>query len=283
MKNRWLVNLGLIVLVAVLLAIAVYRPGAEKKADITTLTDLDPATITSIRLLRANQPEIVLDKTAGNWMLSAPRVARVNTFRINELLRLANAQSEGRFDPPAEELARYGLDKPQVQVWFGTTEVRFGALHPINPQHYVLVNGQVHLIASRYFYSAGAAPADFFSRQLLEETLKPATIIAPGFRLALDAHGAWQLTPASKDIANDRINAFVEEWRHAQALSVSVYSGKTAYEKVRFTFAAGSPLKDLEIGILAHKPELILHRRDEGLQYHFPEELGARLLQLKPE
>jgi hypothetical protein len=98
-----------------------------------------------------------------------------------------------------------------------------------------------------------------------------------------DKHGAWQMAPANKELTSDRINAFVEEWRHAQALSVTEYSGKTAHEKINFGFAAGSPLKNLEIGILAHKPELVLYRRDEGLQYHFPEELGARLLQLRPE
>ena len=283
MQNRWLLNLGLAVLVAALLAIAFYRPGAEPVAPVVTLTALNTDSIMRVRIQRTNQPDIILEKASGTWTLVAPRAARANEFRINELLRLATATSTSRFPAPAAELSKYGLDKPVAQVWLNDTDIRFGSMHPIHAQHYVLVDGQVHLIASKYFYSVAAGPTDFFSHRLLEDRLKPAAFTLPGITLTQDNQGTWRISPANSELSSDRINAFVEEWRHAQALSVAPYSGKPAHEHLRIRFTADSPLKELELGILARQPELILYRKDEGLEYRFPQGVGMRLLQLKPE
>ena len=282
-KNRWLLNLALVLLVVVMLAIVVYRPGTRPEPPASPLTTLTADAITRLRVLRPNQPEIALEKSQGTWSMVAPHKARANMFRVNNLLALTTAKSASHFVAPATDLVKYGLDQPQTRVWLNDEEIRFGAMHPINPQYYVLVNGQVHLIASRYYSGAALAPADFFSHQLLDDGLKPIAFSLPGFKLILDTRGAWQATPANKELSSDRINTLVDEWLHAQALSVNEYSGKPAHEHVIIHFSEDSPIKQLDIGILAHKPELILYRPDEGLEYHFPEDVGTRLLQLKPD
>jgi hypothetical protein len=282
-KNRWLLNLALVLLVAVMLAIVVYRPGTAPEPPASTLTPLASDAITRLRILRPNQPEIVLEKSPGGWFMVAPHKARANLYRINNLLGLATAKSASHFATPAADLAKYGLDQPETRVWLDGLEIRFGAMHPINPQYYVLVGGQVHLINASYFSGAALAPADFLSHQLLDDGLKPVALSLPGFKLILGTNGTWQMTPAGKDLSSDRINTLVDEWRHAQALSVNEYSGKSVHEHAVLRFSADSPLKELDIGILAHKPELVLYRPDEGLEYHFPEDVGARLLELKPD
>ena len=283
MKNRWLLNLALVLLVAIMLAIVVYRPGTSPQPPAPALTALSIDAITRLRVLRPNQPEIVLEKSSGVWSLVAPYKARANLFRVNNLLDLATAKSASHFDAPTADLAKYGLDQPETRVWLNDREIRFGIMHPINPQYYVLVDGQVHLIAASYFSGAALAPADFFSHQLLDDGLKPASFSLPGFKLILDNNGAWQIAPANQELSSDRINTLVDEWRHAQALSVNKYSGKPAHEHAIIRFSTDSALKELDIGILAHKPEFILYRADEGLEYHFPEDVGTRLLKLKPD
>lgn len=283
MKNRWLLNLALVLLVAIMLAIVVYRPGGAPAPAAPSLTPLSADVITHLRIVRANQPEIALEKSQGAWSMIAPHKARANLFRVNNLLGLATAKSASHFEAPTADLAKYGLDQPETQVWLNDEVIRFGSMHPLNAQHYVLVDGQVHLIDARYFSGAALAPTDFYSHQLLDDGLKPVAIHLPGLKLILDRTGAWQMTPANNRLGSDRLNTLVDEWRHAQALSVSVYSGKPVHEHALLRFALGSPLKELDIGILAHKPELILYRADEGLEYHFPEEVGTRLLELKPD
>ena len=174
MKNRWLLNLALVLLVVVMLAVVVYRPGTPPAPPAPALTSLSTEAITHLRVLRSNQPEIVLEKSQGAWFMVAPHKARANLFRVNNLLALATAKSASHFDAPTTDLVKYGLDQPETRVWLNDQEIRFGSMHPINPQYYVLVNGQVHLIASRHYSGAALAPADFFSHQLLDDGLKPA-------------------------------------------------------------------------------------------------------------
>ncbi|MHB8255587.1 MAG: hypothetical protein ACYDEV_18330, partial [Acidiferrobacter sp.] len=94
--------------------------------------------------------------------------------------------------------------------------------------------------------------------------------------------------PKPSKVSNDRINTFVDEWRYARALSVTRYHGEPAVGQIviRYRGLGGHKpphLKVLTIGILATRPELVLLRRDQGLEYHFPEEIGRRLLHLSPD
>lgn len=282
-KNRWLLNLALVLVVAIMLAVVIYRPGTPPAPPATPLTALSADSINLVRIQRPNLPQMVLEKSATGWSLTAPLKARANQFRVNNLLGLAGATSASHFQAAAADLVKYGLDPPDTRVWLNEQEILFGAPHPLNAQHYVLVNGLVHLIPARYFSDAALAPTDFFSHQLLDEGLKPSAFSLPGFKLILDANGSWQITPANNELSSDRINTLVDEWRHAQALFVNTYSGKPAQEHILIRFAADSPRKELSIGILAHKPELILYRADEGLEYHFPEDAGKRLLEIPSE
>ena len=75
----------------------------------------------------------------------------------------------------------------------------------------------------------------------------------------------------------------MDEWRHARALSVEPYTGKPVRERVTITIIDDGKTRLLEFGVLARKPEFVVVRKDENLEYHFPEDIGARLMQLKTE
>jgi len=40
----------------------------------------------------------------------------------------------------------------------------------------------------------------------------------------------------------------------------------------------GDKTEKLVLGVLAYKPDFVLYRRDENLEYHFTEDTGKRLL-----
>jgi len=283
MKNRWLLNIGLILLVGTLVLLVLYKPGTRKEAEGTPLTALTADAIQRVRLVRPKQPEIVLEKNGEDWRLTAPRRARANSFRVNELLRLAATRVNTRFPAAPTELGKYGLDQPLATLFLNDAEIRFGSMHPLDNQLYVLHDGQVQLIPTSVFRAVSAPLPDFLSTSLIEDKAKLLAFKFPAFGLNQNEQGAWTRTPELKGLGSDQVNRFVDEWRHARALSTAPYSGKPVKERVTLTLADGSQQRVIEFGVLAYKPEFILYRKDENLEYSFPEETGTRLLRLKPE
>jgi len=283
MKNRWLLNIGLALLVGALILLALYKPGAKKEPPGTPLTALSAETIQHVRLVRPKQPEIVLEKRAEDWRLTAPRAARANNVRVNELLRLATTRASTQFPAAPTELGKYGLDHPLATLILDEAEIRFGGMHPLDNQLYVLHNGQVQLIPAAALRAVGAPLTDFLSTSLVEDKTKVLTFTFPAFSLKQNEQGAWVRMPELKNLGSDQANRFVDEWRYARALLVAPYAGKPIKERVTLTVADGDQQRVIVFGVLAYKPEFVVTRQDENLEYTFPEETGARLMQLKPE
>lgn len=277
MKTRWFVNLVLLALVAGLALFAWLRPADPPDAR-PALTTIEPEAVTRIVVERTERDPVVLERGDGGWRMTAPVKARANRFAIDTLSRLAAAPVE--LSLPASELERYGLGRPVLVVRLDQSEIAFGRMHPLKDQHYVRHGDAIHLVSSRYYAQATAPYTTYIDARLLEEGRRPMAFRLPGFALAVK-DGTWQRSPEKKGLSSDRINAFVEEWRHARALSVEKRTGKPARERVTITFEGeGKKTETLTLGIVARAPELVLRRDDEGLEYHFPEETGRRLLDL---
>jgi hypothetical protein len=283
MKNRWLLNVGLALLVGALILVALYKPGAKKEPEGTPLTALNADAIQRIRLAHPKQPDIVLEKHGEEWRLTAPRAARANSFRVNELAQLATTRVSTHFPAVPAELGKFGLDNPLATLFLNDAEIRFGGMHPLNNQLYVLHAGQVQLIPAAALRAASAPLNDFLSTSLIEDKTKVLALKLPAFNLKQNEQGAWVRTPELKNLGSDQVNRFVDEWLYARALSVAPYSGKAAKEHVTLIVADGDKQRVIEIGVLARKPEFVVTRQDENLEYTFPEETGTRLMQLKPE
>jgi hypothetical protein len=281
MNPRWWLNLGLVAAIGGLAAILYFKPGVETPAVKPALSALTAETIQTLSVERPGQPPIVLEKTGTHWRLTAPFGARANPFRVDSLARVAAAESEARLPVEETALAQYGLAKPLLSVRFNDELLQFGAMHPLKQLLYVRYRDGIHLIGAHHFQPAAGRVNDFISTSLIEDGREPLALRLPAFTLTR-ANGDWKLAPENKELSSDRIVQFVQEWRHARALTVNRYEGKPYKEKVRLDFAGGTPGEQttLEIGILARTPELILVRKDEGLQYHFPEDAGQRLLKI---
>jgi len=283
MNNRWLLNIGLALLVGALILLVLYKPGTGKEAQGTPLTAIHVDAVQRIKLVRPKQPEIELEKIGGHWRLHAPRKARANSFRANELLSLAAMRVSTRFPATPAELGKYGLDQPLAVLFLNDAEIRFGGMHPLDNQLYVLHDGQVQLVPASVLRAVSAPPNDFLDTSPIEDNAKPLAFKFPAFSLKQNEQGAWARIPELKGLGSDQVNRFVEEWRHARALSAAPYSGKPVKARVTLTLADGDRQRVIEFGVLADKPEFILYRKDEKLEYSFPEETGPRLMQLAPE
>ena len=282
LKRRWLLNVALLLLIGALTWAMIHRGGQEKNASATPLTTLSTTAISQIRIDRPEQPAITLDKTGEVWRLTAPLPARVNRFNIESLLRTLSAPAETRIPAVTGELAKFGLDKPQSRLWFDNEAIAFGAMHPLTNQVYVLYKNEVVLIPAHYLAIAAYPYINFIASRLFEEDRKLVALRLPGFSLTLK-DGVWHRQPTDQTLTSDQINDFVASWQNASALRVDRYSGGDEIGKIALTSLRDNKEVKLHLGILAYKPEFILLRQDENLQYHFTEQTGVHLLNLKPD
>jgi hypothetical protein len=284
MNRRWLLNISLLVIIAVLAVIALWRPGIEKPAAKPPLTVIKTADIKRIAITRTNTRGIVLQRSDGNWKMVKPGTGRTNPFVVNDVLRILNARNQQALPPDAmQQLNRFGLDRPRARLQLDQLEILFGDSNPVNNLQYVLVQDRIAMIDTSYFWAVARTYTDFLSKRLIEIDRKPVALSLPGYRLSLEK-GTWQTYPQQKDLSADRIKQLVDEWHYAQALSVKKYGNGSVINWVRMSFAANNNVqsaKPLRIGIISMQPELILYRPDEQLQYHFPEDIGKRLFNLK--
>lgn len=282
LRQRWLVNAALLVLIGLLAWLAIYRAGQEKDVAGPPLTTLATDTISQLRIERPEHPAITLEKTGTEWALTAPVRARANPFNVESLLRILAAPGETRFAAVAQDLAKFGLDKPQSRVRYNNEEIAFGSLHPLNSRIYVLYKNEVVLIPGHYLASAIYPYNNFIDSRLFEEQRKLTAINLPDFTLTQE-NGTWQKHPPDSKLTSDRLNDFAAEWQNARALGVEKYSGKEILDRIEVTSIRDGKTEKLTLGILAYKPDFVLYRQDENLEYHFTEETGKRLLNISQQ
>ena len=276
--SRTLLNLGLVIIVAVLALLVIYEPGKEKPKEEPRLVQLNSDGIGSLRIERINGPTIVLERQQGAWRMTEPLQVGVNDFRISSLLRITEIKSLTHFAAAPDALAKYGLDAPNATLIInGTTRIDFGNSTPIDQRRYVRAGDTVHLITDNFYYHLIGAPTTYASNRVLDHTGSLVKLELPGLLLA-QQEGKWSVSPQPGNFSADQITQLIDHWRHAQALEVAPYDGRKG-EMVRLTIAGKEPLTFV---ITERTPELILARPDLKVQYHLPPSSVAELLTLQP-
>jgi hypothetical protein len=282
LRRRWLLNAGLVVVIGLLAWLVLHRTGQERDVAGPPLTALAAGTITQIRIERPDHPAIALEKTGTEWTLTSPVRARANPFNVESLLRILTAPGETRFPAGGQDLAKFGLDRPRSRVHYGDAEVAFGSLHPLNDRIYVLHNHVIALIPAHYLSSAIYPYTNFIDSRLFEEQRKITAIKLSDFSLS-QQDGAWRKQPPDKQLTSDRLNEFAAEWQNARALGIEKYSGREILDRIEISSVRDDKTEKLVLGILAYKPDFVLYRRDENLEYHFTDDTGKRLLNISSQ
>jgi hypothetical protein len=288
MNKRWIINLILVGAIALMALVLTMRPGkqAEETYALTTLNSDD---IDRITLLRPTRDKLVLDKLNNRWHMTAPVNARSNRFNVSDLLKLAGTESSIRFAANDKALAQYGLDKPAASIMLNDVTLNVGNSHPIKQERYVQAGNWVYLVPVKRLRMSENPYTDFISSALIEEDASLRGLNLGQQKLTLK-DGKWSLTPENKAVSGDSINQFVNEWRLAHALSVDRYSNKPVAQWLSITVhrkqvdkTDPAQSKVIKLGVVSYKPEFVLYRPDEKLEYRFSEDTGKRLLLLKPD
>lgn len=271
MNSRTVLNLGLAAAaMAAAIVLISFRP-EPGESHAYALVPVAPAQIRSIEIERANAPTVRLRREQDRWLMVEPVAARLDDTALARVLDLSRLGASNKLS--AEDPARYGLDKPWARVRFQDHVLEFGNTNTLTEELYVRSRDAVYAVPARNATAVPGAPARLIARRLFppEETL--ALISAPGFSVRHDGT-RWQLTPADPGLSQDDLVRWVEQWRYA--ISITTQPGAPgAGADVVVELRDG---RRIELGIKARSPDLVLHRGDESLDYHFNERMAALLL-----
>lgn len=278
MSRHTLRNLILLAAVLALGLLAYWKPGQEPLTPNVTLTGLNPAEITQIRVVRPDEPRLVLTKKGQSWFLDEPIAIEANPFRVSSLLDLAESTSHAQYPLPGKNAAEFGLDPPEVRLELDGQELAFGSTEPLNFRRYVRVGEILHLIDDVSLRDLKGHAATFVSLRLIPEGASVSELRLPELRLAHAADGAWSTEPAAPGVSADRLQALADEWTRARAIEVEHHAEQPEGDVISVVLAErADPLRFI---VTRREPGLVLVRADLALAYHFPQAAAQRMLQL---
>jgi len=271
-RVAWL-NAALAVIVVALGAFLHFRPAGDTAVEFP-LSELKAGDALAVAVERPGTAPVVLEKKPDGWFITAPFAARADDSRVQQLVAIVEARSAQRL--MATDRGQFGLDPPQAHVIVNGQLFSFGLVNELTREQYVMAGDAVYAVHPRYGMALPARPADAASRQLFDPREVPVRFESRQFTVE-ERDGRWSLTPGGRDVSQDDLIRWVEEWRFAGALRVEPRSATKAREEISVGLKNGGAIT---LGVLSRVPELVLARSDEKVQYHFRAELAKRLLSL---
>lgn len=271
MKRGWLLNLVLLAAVTALGWFAWLVPSRTDEAN-RPLSVPKPAEVRQVVLERPGQPAIRVERQDRQWRISAPLQARADEFQVMRMLTILEEKPAARL--PATELQRFDLELPAVQLTIDGVAYAFGGINTVTREQYVMRGDAVYAVSLRHGAALPLSPLALVRRALLAENELPAAVLLPEFSVR-QADGKWLLNPAADHAGPDELQQYIDRWRMATAARAEPHDGRPALADVRIELREGAPLV---FSVLQRAPQLVLWRRDNGLQYTFATGAGNALL-----
>ena len=290
MKNRWILNLVMLTVVAGLVAFLYLRPKASN--DEPSLHEVSALKLADFTAIKAEFPAKVptsFEKIDGLWRMTSPYKTRADQISVQRILAIIAAKSKEKF--PATDLEKYGLDKPQLKLKLtkatGEEIFSFGTFNSVTEEQYVGYKDAVYLLSGGYAEAATSQPIELIEKTPL--TKNDAKQIA-GFdfskleqwqanALNVDvADGKWKTNEPKAKITQNEMNEWLDfSWKQAQAKQVELYTPdhKITYPSFDVKLKDG---KRVHFDKIQEAPDLLLGRPDEAIMYHFSNDVGFNML-----
>lgn len=281
MRNRWLLNLILFVLVGVLILLIIFTPGLKKPVpEQSNLTELNIKQVKQIRIEQADKATIELIKDAQNtWQMTAPLAVEANDFRIHSILELLATKRYKKLDASALKMDELQLTPPKIKVTFDNLVIAMGATSPVNEtQRYLQINQDVYLVADTFYEFLSGEAVKFATLAILGKNPKISELRTPNYHLTLE-NGAWKLLENKEENVEtsiDNLNAMVDNWQHAQAISVNPYQANS--QQGEAVVKLGD--RTITLQIISIAPEFILALPEKKIQYQLANHQVEKLLHL---
>ena len=287
MKSRWLTNIGLLVIVLItsLYSWTIFQkePVESSKFELTNfkLSDFDELKIDFPSKISTHFK--IID---NHWRMLSPHKARADQLYVYRILSILATSSLEKLS--ADDLSKYGLDQPNLKMTFLGNNLKevilFGTYNPINEDQYVLYNDNVFLISGGFSETASFMPVELIEKNPIakSEIIKSFDFSRleqwQDSRLKLNySNNVWSVEGKSLSIVQFDVNEWYEmTWKNIPAKSVEPYKMDQRVGYKSFDILLNN--KKLTFYRVQESPELLLFRKDEGLLYHFPSDLGFTML-----
>lgn len=277
MSSRIWLNLALLIVVVALGAIALFS-GRDAPTELPRLLALDPATVDTIRIERAVQETVELQRRGMEWRLVQPTKMPASTFRARRLLGLARARSHASYPLADVDPLNLGLTEPQVELYLDERRLAFGDRTALGDRRYVLIDDTVHLMDDTFFFHLVGHWTTFVAPELLPSG-DIAAIRMPDLVIRRSGAG-WQAEPAPDGMSADAPGALATRWERARAVTVELPDEHQREHLegpgIEIELQGGETVRFV---VLAATPEPLLYRPDFGLVYRLPE-TGHTLFEL---
>ena len=284
MIKRWLVNFGLLLLIAGIVAFLYLRPQPESNEQaVHEITNLKLGDFSKVSVEFPAKAPVTFAKVDGYWHLTRPYKTRADQLSVQRILSIVAATSKEKFD--TSNLEKFGLDQPKLKIRLDEEEFLFGTYNPVSGEQYVAYQDAVYLIPTTYSESAGVQVTELIDKSPLKPTEKIA-----GFdfsrleqweeiRLNVDlVEGRWKVSTEKAKPVQDEMNEWLDlTWIQSAAKSVEPYTPDRSaiYPSFQVKLEGGGKV---HFDKIQESPELLLGRPDEGLIYHFAPDMGFAML-----
>lgn len=285
MRMRGILNLVLVVVVAALALLLVYRPGKQTKPDTPELpiTDIKPSQVKSIRIQAKGQDEARLMRGKNGWRLTAPIAFRADDSLIGSVLGDFDETSQTRYATKSLDLSKYGLDKPALKVWLNDTELDFGDTNPLNGRRYIRVGDSVYLATDSLYDRLTVPPLTFAAKRLLPEGAEITAVHLPDVTVTRGTDGHWQAKPEPAQMAKGAPKQLVDAWQGVYAMRVSrtAKSDKTDAAAAKVSIEVKGRQSPLIFDVLKNDDKFLIARPNKSLVYHVSSGSRGQMLTLK--
>jgi hypothetical protein len=287
MSRRWAANL--ILLIVVILVSILAWSISQKELEKSNLFEISSFKLSDFNEIQIDFPSRVkthfkIEK--NSWRMLSPHDARADELYVYRILSLLATKSREKLS--ANDLEKYGLDKPRLKITFLNNSQKevflFGSYNPVNEEQYVRYGDNVYLISGGF-----SETASFVPQELIDKNAIAAYENIKGFDFSrleswqasqlklLFTNGKWTAKGKGVELIQaDILDWLSMTWQKPTSDLVEPYKMDPRVGYKSFDILLDN--KKVTFFRIQESPKLTLYRKDEGLLYYFPGDLGFTML-----
>jgi len=286
MKNRWLINIFLLLVVLSISLFLFLKPTQTKQTKQFEVSTLSLSDFDVVKIEFPSRAPVIFKKNNDNWDMLEPIKGRADQFLVQKIISIVATSSSEKL--PSNDLAKYGLDKPAVKLKLIhkglEEEFVFGTYNSVTEDQYLLFKGSVYLISGAYSESASIQPIELIDKSPLSRAEQIKEFDFSRLEQWQSKHlkltrnkDEWKANEGNSFKQDEMAEWFDMAWVKNQARSVEKFSLdlRVPYKSFDIRTVDGKKITFLRV---QESPETQLFRVDEGLLYHFGSDIGFTMM-----